>query len=60
MSHVQNPKQKPWNKVIKNTNQQDKNVPHKVMKPAEEGWDQTDTRLAKYGQNSERTSGWNC
>jgi hypothetical protein len=45
--------------VIKNTNQQDRNDHHKVMKPAEEEWDQTNTRLAKYGQNSERTSDWN-
>jgi hypothetical protein len=41
---------------MKNTNQQDKNDPHKVMKLAKEEWDQTDTRLAKYSQNSERTS----
>jgi hypothetical protein len=39
--------------VIKNTNQQDRNNPHKVTKLAEEEWDQTDTRLAKYAQNSE-------
>jgi hypothetical protein len=53
MSHVQNPKQKPLKKVMENTNQQDRNDPHKVMKPAEEEWDQTDPRLAKYDQNSE-------
>jgi hypothetical protein len=41
---------------MKNTNQQNRNDPHKVMKPAEEEWDQTDTRLVKYGQNSEQTS----
>jgi hypothetical protein len=50
----------PWKKVMENTNQQDRNDPHKVMKPAEEEWDQTDPRLAKYGQNSEWISGWNC
>jgi hypothetical protein len=42
---------------MKNTNQQYINNPHKVTKLAEEEWDQMDTRLAKYGQNSERTSG---
>jgi hypothetical protein len=56
MSHVQNP----GKKVMKNTHQPDINDPHKVMKPAEEEWDQMDTRLVKYGQNSEWTSGWNC
>jgi hypothetical protein len=29
------------------------------MKPAKEEWDQTDTRLAKYSQNSQRMLGWN-
>jgi hypothetical protein len=43
--------------VIKNSNQQDINDPHKVTNPVEEEWDQTDTRLAKYSQNSEQTSG---
>jgi hypothetical protein len=42
---------------MKNTNQQDRNIPHKVTKPAEEECDETDTRLAKYGQNSEQTPG---
>jgi hypothetical protein len=42
---------------MKNTNQQDINDPHKIMKLAEKEWDQKDTRLAKYGQNHERTSG---
>jgi hypothetical protein len=41
---------------MKNTNQWDRNDPHKVTKPAEEEWYQTDTRLVKYDQNSERTS----
>jgi hypothetical protein len=41
---------------MKNTNQQERNDPHKVTKPEEEEWDQTNTQLAKYGQNSERTS----
>jgi hypothetical protein len=42
---------------MKNTNQYDRNDPHKVMKLAEEEWYQTDTQLAKYDQNNERTSG---
>jgi hypothetical protein len=42
---------------MKNTNQHDRNDPHKVTKPVEEEWDQTDIRLAKNGQNSARTSG---
>jgi hypothetical protein len=43
--------------VIKNTNQEDINDPHKIMNIEKEEWDQTDTRLAKYDQNSEQTSG---
>jgi hypothetical protein len=57
MSHVQNPKKKYGEKVMKNTSQLDRNDTHKVKKPAEEEWDQTDTQLAKYSQNNERTSG---
>jgi hypothetical protein len=53
MSHVQNSKKKPLEESDENTNQQDKNDPHKITKLAEEEWNQTDTRLAKYGQNSE-------
>jgi hypothetical protein len=49
----------PWKKVTKNTNQHDRNYPHKITKLAEEKCDQTDTRLAKYSQNSERMMGWN-
>jgi hypothetical protein len=44
---------------MKNAKQQDRMDHYKVTKPAEEEWDQTGTRLAKYDQNSERTSGWN-
>jgi hypothetical protein len=44
------PSKNPWKKVMKNTNQQNRNDPYKVMKLAEEEWDQTDTCLAKYGQ----------
>jgi endonuclease III len=54
------PSKNPWNKVTKNTNQQDRNDPQKIMKLVEEEWDQTDTWLVKYGQSSERTSDWNC
>jgi hypothetical protein len=42
---------------MENTNQQDIIDTHEVTKPVEEEWDQTDTRLAKYNQNSEQTSG---
>jgi hypothetical protein len=35
--------------MMKNTNQQDINDPHKVMRLAEEEWDQIDTWLSKYG-----------
>jgi hypothetical protein len=41
---------------MKNTKQQDRNDPHKDTKLVKEEWDQTDTLLAKYGQNSERSS----
>jgi hypothetical protein len=34
---------------MKNTNQQDRNDPHEVMKLVKEECDQMDTRLAKYG-----------
>jgi hypothetical protein len=30
------------------------------MNAAEKELDQLDTQLAKYGQNSEQTSDWNC
>jgi hypothetical protein len=43
---------------MKNTNQQDRDDPHKIMKLAEEEWDQTDTQLAKYIQNHEETLDW--
>jgi hypothetical protein len=52
-----NPKQNTLRKVMENTNQQDIIDTHEVTKPVEEEWDQTDTRLAKYNQNSEQTSG---
>jgi hypothetical protein len=46
--------------MMKNTNQQDRNDPHKVIKLVEEECDQMDTRLVKYDQNSEWTLCWNC
>jgi hypothetical protein len=45
-------KNKPYKKVMKNTNQHDRKDPHKITKIAKEEWDQTDTWLVKYGQNS--------
>jgi hypothetical protein len=42
---------------MKNCNQQYINDPHKVTMIEEEEWDQTYMWLAKYGQNSEWTSG---
>jgi hypothetical protein len=39
------------------TNQHCRNDPLDVTNAAEKEWDQLGTRLAKYGQNSERTSG---
>jgi hypothetical protein len=44
---------------MNNTDQKDINDPHKVTKLSEEDWDQTDTRLAKYGYNGGRTSSRN-
>jgi hypothetical protein len=41
---------------MKNTNQWDRNDPHKITKLTEEERNQTDTRLAKYGQNGDETS----
>jgi hypothetical protein len=43
---------------MNNTNQHDRNDPHKIMKLAKEERDQMNTRLAKYSQNSKWTSGW--
>jgi hypothetical protein len=50
-------KNNPYKKVMKNTNQHDRKDPHKITKIAKEEWDQTDTWLVKYGQNSKRMSG---
>jgi hypothetical protein len=35
---------------MKNTNQHDRNDPHKVTKLKEEEWGQADTQLAKYAK----------
>jgi hypothetical protein len=40
------------------TNQQCRNDPLDVMNVAEKEWDQLNTRLARYRQNCEWTSGW--
>jgi hypothetical protein len=37
---------------MKSTNQHDINDSHKSTKVAEKEWEQTDTQLAKYDQNS--------
>jgi hypothetical protein len=37
------------------TNQHHRNDPLKVMNAVEKEWDQSDTRLARYDQNSEQT-----
>jgi hypothetical protein len=46
------PSKKSLKESNENTNHQDINDSHKVMKLAEEECDQTDTRLVKYDQNS--------
>jgi hypothetical protein len=45
--------QNPAKKSDEHTNQQHRNDPLKVMNVAEKEWDQLDTRLARYDQNSE-------
>jgi hypothetical protein len=40
------------------TNCQCRNDSLEHMHAAEKEWDQLDNRLARYGQNSEQTSGW--
>ncbi len=51
-----NPKAKTLQEGDEHTNQQHRNYPLKVMNTAEKELDQLDTLLAKYDQNSERTS----
>jgi hypothetical protein len=52
-----NPKAKTLKEGDDNTNQQLRNDLLKVTNAAEKEWDQLDTRLPRYGQNRERTSG---
>jgi hypothetical protein len=51
-----NPKAKILQEGDEHTNQQRRNDPLEVTNAAEKQYDQLDTRLAKYGQNRERTS----
>jgi hypothetical protein len=48
-----NPKAKTLQKSDEHTNQQHRNKTLKVINAAEKEWDQLDTRLARYDQNSE-------
>jgi hypothetical protein len=50
-----NPKAKTLQESDEHTNQQYRNNPLNVMNAAEKEWDQLDTRLARYDQNSEQT-----
>jgi hypothetical protein len=50
-----NPKAKTLQKSDEHTNQQHRNDLLKVMNAAEKEWDQLDTWLARYDQNSEQT-----
>jgi hypothetical protein len=49
-----NPKAKTLQESNEHTNQQHRNDPLKVMNTAEKEWDQLDTWLARYDQNSEQ------
>jgi hypothetical protein len=48
-----NPIVKTLQESDKHTNQQHSNDPLKIMNAVEKEWDQLDTRLARYDQNSE-------
>jgi hypothetical protein len=50
-----NPKVKTLQESDEHTNQQHRNDPLEVMNAVEKEWDQLDTRLARYDQNSEQT-----
>jgi hypothetical protein len=50
-----NPKVKTLQESDERTNQQHRNDLLKVMNAAEKEWNQLDTRLARYDQNSEQT-----
>jgi hypothetical protein len=49
-----NPKAKTLQEIDEHTNQQHRNDLLKVMNAIEKEWDQLDTRLVKYDQNSEQ------
>jgi hypothetical protein len=49
-----NPKAKTLQESNEHTNQQHRNDPLKVMNAAKKEWDQLDTRLARYDQNSDQ------
>jgi hypothetical protein len=49
------PKAKTLQESDEHTNQKHRNDPLKVMNAMEKEWDQLDTRLARYDQNSEQT-----
>jgi hypothetical protein len=57
LAHVPslNPKAKTLQESDEHTNQQHRNDPLKIMNAAKKEWDQLDTRLARYDQNSEQT-----
>jgi hypothetical protein len=50
-----NPKAKTLQESDEHTNQQHRNDPLKVINTAEKEWDQLDTQLAIYDQNSKQT-----
>jgi hypothetical protein len=50
-----NPKTKTLQEGDEHTNQQYRNDSLKVMNATEKEWDQLDTRIARYDQNSEQT-----
>jgi hypothetical protein len=50
-----NPKAKTLHESHEHTNQQHRNDLLKVINTAEKEWDQLDTRLERYDQNSEQT-----
>jgi hypothetical protein len=54
MSQVQTPKPKPYKKVMNTPTNSIEMTPLKVMNAAEKEWDQLDTWLARYDQNSEQ------
>jgi hypothetical protein len=52
-----NPNAKTMQEADEHTNQHRRNDLLEVTNATEKEWDQLDTRLAKYDQNSEQTSG---